>query len=94
MRFQRDAMALTLARDVADFTATARQALRTETKQAMSDDEIAHVLEGFSKVPASPDAVPALRKLSEAEVTRARTSRQASRPVRVLVSRARHGACA
>ncbi|MFC6287113.1 hypothetical protein ACFP3Q_17010 [Nocardioides sp. GCM10027113] len=29
MRFQRDAMALTLAGDVADFTATARQALRT-----------------------------------------------------------------
>ena len=69
MRFQRDAMALTLARDVADFTATARQALRTETKQAMSDDEIAYVLEGFSKAPAFPDAVPALRKLSEAGVT-------------------------
>jgi 2-haloacid dehalogenase len=69
MRFQRDAMALTLARDVADFTATARQSLRTETKQAMSDDEIAYVLEGFSKVPAFPDAVPALRKLSEAGVT-------------------------
>lgn len=69
MRFQRDAMALTLAGDVADFTATARQALRTETKQAMSDDEIAYVLEGFSKVPAFPDADPALRRLSEAGVT-------------------------
>jgi 2-haloacid dehalogenase len=69
MRFQRDAMALTLARDVADFTATARQALRTETKQAMSDDAIAHVLEGFATVPAFPDAVPALRKLSEAGIT-------------------------
>lgn len=69
MRFQRDAMALTLAGDVADFTATARQALRTETKQAMSDDEISHVLEGFADVPAFPDAVPALRKLSEAGVT-------------------------
>ena len=69
MRFQRDAMALTLARDAADFTATARQALRTETKQAMSDDEIAYVLEGFSKVPAFPDALPALRRLSEAGVT-------------------------
>lgn len=69
MRFQRDAMALTLAGDVADFTATARQALRTETEQAMSDDEIAYVLEGFAKVPAFPDAAPALRKLSEAGVT-------------------------
>lgn len=69
MRFQRDALALTLARDVADFTATARQALRTETKQAMSDEAIVYVLEGFAKVPAFPDAVPALRKLSEAGVT-------------------------
>ncbi len=69
MRFQRDAMALTLAGDVADFTRTARQSLRTETKQAMSDDEIDYVLEGFAKVPAFPDAAPALRKLSEAGVT-------------------------
>ncbi len=69
MRFQRDAMALTLAGDVADFNATARQALRTETKQAMSDDAIAHVLEGFATVPAFPDAAPALRRLSEAGVT-------------------------
>lgn len=69
MRFQRDAMALTLAGDIADFTATARQALRTETMQAMSDDAIAHVLEGFATVPAFPDALPALRRLSEAGVT-------------------------
>lgn len=68
MRFQRDAMALTLAGDVADFTATARQALRTETKHAMSEDAIAHVLEGFGAVPAFPDAAPALRKLSDAGV--------------------------
>lgn len=69
MRFQRDALALTLAGDVADFIATARQALRTETKQAMSDDAIAYVLDGFAQVPAFPDAAPALRKLSEAGVT-------------------------
>lgn len=69
MRFQRDAMALTLAGDAVDFTATARQALRTETKQAMSEEAMAHVLEGFAKVPAFPDAIPALRKLSEAGVT-------------------------
>lgn len=69
MRFQRDAMALSLAGDVADFTATARQALRTETQQSISDDAIAHVLEGFATVPAFPDAAPALRRLSEAGVT-------------------------
>lgn len=68
MRFQRDAMALTLAGDVADFTATARQALRTETKQGMSEDAITHVLEGFATVPAFSDAAPALRELSDAGI--------------------------
>ncbi|WP_300013596.1 HAD-IA family hydrolase [Pseudonocardia sp.] len=68
MRFQRDAMALTLAGDFAEFTATARQALRTETRQALSEEQLAHVLEGFARVPAFPDAVPALRRLSEAGV--------------------------
>lgn len=68
MRFQRDAMALTLAGDNADFTATARQALHTETKQTMSTDDIDHVLQGFATVPAFPDALPALRTLSESGV--------------------------
>ncbi|MBE1514432.1 haloacid dehalogenase type II [Nesterenkonia halotolerans] len=69
MRFQRDAMALSLAGDNADFTRTARQALRTETQQTMSDDDIDYVLDGFSAMPAFPDAAPALRRLSEAGVT-------------------------
>lgn len=69
MRFQRDAMALTLAGGNPDFTETARQALRTEVKQTMSEDAMAHVLEGFAMVPAFPDALPALRKLSDAGVT-------------------------
>lgn len=68
LRFQRDAMALTLAGDFADFTAVARQALNTETRQAMSKQAIDHVLEGFAKVSAFPDALPALQKLSEADV--------------------------
>ncbi|TDS86930.1 HAD-IA family hydrolase [Nesterenkonia aurantiaca] len=69
MRFQRDAMALTLAGDVADFTRTARQSLRTETKQALSDTDIDYVMGGFASVQAFPDALPALRKLSEAGIT-------------------------
>lgn len=69
MRFQRDAMALTLAGDNADFTRTARQALRTETQQTMAEDDIEYVLAGFATVPAFPDAAPALRKLSEAGIT-------------------------
>jgi 2-haloacid dehalogenase len=68
LRFQRDAMALTLAGDQADFTAVARQALNTETRQAMTAQDIDHVLEGFAKVSAFPDALPALEKLSEVGV--------------------------
>jgi 2-haloacid dehalogenase len=68
MRFQRDAMALILAGDDADFTATARQSLDVETQQAMSTEDIDHVLEGFAEMPAFPDALPALRTLSEAGV--------------------------
>lgn len=68
MRFQRDAMALILAGDEADFTATARQSLDVETRQTMSAEDIDHVLEGFATVPAFPDALPALRALADAGV--------------------------
>lgn len=68
MRFQRDAMALTLAGDAAEFYPVARQALRTDTQHTASEDEIDHVLDGFRGLPAYPDAEPALRKLSEAGV--------------------------
>ncbi|RJN32866.1 HAD-IA family hydrolase [Nesterenkonia natronophila] len=68
MRFQRDAMALSLAGDNPDFTRTARQALRTETKQKMSEDAIDYVLQGFAEVPAFPDAGPAMERLSKAGV--------------------------
>ncbi|WP_200869353.1 hypothetical protein [Nesterenkonia sp. AN1] len=54
MRFQRDAMALTLAGDVADFTRTARQSLRTETKQALSDTDIDYVMGASPAFKPSP----------------------------------------
>lgn len=66
MRFQRDAMALTLSGDRAPFDAVARQALRTDTGHTASEDDIDHVLEGFGQLPAHPDAEPALRALSGA----------------------------
>ncbi|ROR74073.1 HAD-IA family hydrolase [Bogoriella caseilytica] len=69
MRFQRDAMALTLAGDTADFMRTARQSLRIETKQTISDEDIDYFLEGFGKVPAFADVKPALRTLSESGIT-------------------------
>ena len=69
MRFQRDAMALTLAGDEAPFEAVAREAMRIETQQTMSEEDIDHVLAGFGELPAFDDAAPALRALSEAGVT-------------------------
>jgi 2-haloacid dehalogenase len=69
MRFQRDSMALTLAGDAAPFEPVARQALRTETRHMLSEADIDHVLAGFATLPAFEDAVPALRTLSQAQIT-------------------------
>lgn len=69
MRFQRDAMALTLAGDAAPFEPVARQALRTETRHMLSEADIDYVLAGFATLPAFDDAAPALRTLSQAGVT-------------------------
>lgn len=69
MRFQRDAMALTLAGDQAPFEPVARQAMRTESRNSLSDNDISYVLEGFATLPAFDDALPALRNLSQAGVT-------------------------
>jgi len=68
LRFQRDAMALTLAGDKAPFEAVAQESLRTETKQTLSEQDIEYVVEGFSTLPAFDDAAPALKKISEAGV--------------------------
>jgi 2-haloacid dehalogenase len=69
LRFQRDAMALTLAGDPAPFEAVARESLRTETKLALTEWDIDYVVEGFATLPTFDDAVPALKKLSEAGVS-------------------------
>lgn len=52
LRFQRDAMALTLAGDRAPFEAVAQEALRTETKKTLSERDIEYVVEGFATLPA------------------------------------------
>jgi len=69
MRFQRDAMALTLAGDAAPFEPVARQAMRTETRHSISEADIDHVLAGFATLPAFEDAAPALRSLSQASIS-------------------------
>ncbi len=69
MRFQRDAMALTIAGDAAPFEPVARQALRTETRHMLSDADIDHVLAGFATLPTFGDAAPALKALLQAGIT-------------------------
>ncbi len=69
LRFQRDAMALTLAGDTAPFEALARESLRTETKYTLSERDIEYVIEGFATLPTFDDAAPALKKISEAGVS-------------------------
>ncbi|SFR54649.1 2-haloacid dehalogenase [Marinobacter daqiaonensis] len=66
LRFQRDAMALTLAGETAPFDAVARESLRTETKHTLSEGDIEYVVEGFSTLPAFDDAAPAMKKISQA----------------------------
>lgn len=69
MRFQRDAMALSLAGDAAPFEPVAREALLTESRQTLSEADIDYILAGFSTMPTFDDAAPALRTLSEAGIT-------------------------
>jgi len=71
MRFQRDAMALSLAGDAAYFEPVARQALRTETQHSLNEEEIDYILEGFASLPAFEDAPTALRRLVDEGVTTA-----------------------
>ncbi len=68
LRFQRDALALTLSGDFAPFHPVARQALRTASEHTATEADIEHVLAGFAELPAHPDAEPALRRLSESGV--------------------------
>lgn len=69
LRFQRDAMALTLAGDPAPFEPLARESLRTETKYTLNERDIEYVVEGFSTLPTFDDAAPALKKISEADAS-------------------------
>jgi len=69
MRFQRDAMALSLAGDALPFEPVARQALRTESRQTLSEADIDYILAGLTSLPTFDDVAPALRTLSEAGIT-------------------------
>lgn len=68
LRVQRDCMALALSGEVAGFLDAARAALRVESGQTLTEEQIGHILDGFPGLPAHPDALPAVRTLHEGGV--------------------------
>jgi len=67
-RTLRDGMALSATGDYAAFTDMAEAALRGLTGYSISDEQVAQVMAGFNELPAFPDAVPAITRLTEAGV--------------------------
>ena len=65
-RTLRDGMALSATGDYAAFTDVAEAALRGLTNYTVSDEQVAAVMEGFGELPAFPDALPAVTRLTEA----------------------------
>ncbi|GAY11407.1 haloacid dehalogenase type II [Pseudonocardia sp. N23] len=67
-RMLRDGMALTLAGDYEPFPAVGKAALRVIGGGRLSDEDVAHVMDGFATLPAQPDAEQAMRVLTEAGI--------------------------
>ena len=65
-RTLRDGMALSATGDYVPFSEVAEAALRGLTHYTVSDEQVAAVMAGFSELPAFPDALPAVTRLSEA----------------------------
>ena len=83
-------MALSATGDFVPFTDVAEAALRGLTGYTVSDEQVAHVMAGFSELPAFPDALPAMTTLTEAGVrVYQASSRCGGWPI--LVSRSRSG---
>jgi 2-haloacid dehalogenase len=67
-RTLRDGIALSSTGDYAPFSDVAEASLRAITGYSISDEQVAHVMAGFSELPAFPDAVPAITRLCDAGV--------------------------
>lgn len=68
LRTLRDGIALAATGDYRRFSEVASEALRTVTGHRVDDAGVAHVLAGFSELPAHPDVRPAMERLSAAGV--------------------------
>ncbi len=67
-RTVRDGMALSAAGDFAAFVEVAESSLRALAGHSISDEQVKHVMAGFSELPAFPDAVPAVTSIFEAGI--------------------------
>ena len=65
-RTLRDGMALSATGDYTPFNDVAEAALRGLTGYTISDEQVARVMAGLGELPAFPDALPAVRRLTEA----------------------------
>lgn len=80
-------MALTLAGDYEPFPRVAAATLRTLARGEISDDAVTHILDGFSTLPATVDAEPAMGLLAEHGVTMTCLSNGAARTTREFLER-------
>jgi 2-haloacid dehalogenase len=67
-RTLRDGMALSATGDYVPFADVAEAALRGLTHYTISDEQVASVMAGWEELPAFPDALPAVTRLTEAGV--------------------------
>jgi 2-haloacid dehalogenase len=67
-RTLRDGMALSASGDFVAFFDVAEAALRGLTHYTISDEQVASVMAGWEELPAFPDALPAVTRLTEAGV--------------------------
>jgi 2-haloacid dehalogenase len=65
-RTLRDGLALSATGDYAPFADVAEAALRGLTHYTISDEQVAAVMAGWEELPAFPDALPAISRLTEA----------------------------
>jgi 2-haloacid dehalogenase len=65
-RTLRDGMALSATGDYVAFADVAEAALRGLTHYTISDEQVASVMAGWEELPAFPDALPAVSRLTEA----------------------------
>jgi len=86
-RTLRDGMALSATGDYVPFADVAEAALRGLTNYTLSDEQVASVMAGWEELPAFPDVLPAVTRLTEAGVRVACLSNGSAYMVSAFVNR-------